>query len=132
MQIEMDENWQEEVQIGASKVPYTLHLDTMYPPGADRHLHLVHQPPSEWMGTPINTVGVPSPTLPRACWFQTRTWKDHRWVIGDWEQGTLHMWGTDYEEFETGPGMYPVGVIEDKTGFVHSISVDRIRVALCT
>ena len=77
-----------------------------------------------------------SPTnLPRACQFQTRTWTITKskfstksgYVIGDWQPGMLHMWGTDYEEFETGPGPFPIGVIEDRTGTVHSISVDRIR-----
>jgi hypothetical protein len=96
-----------------------------------RTLTLTTEPVTMALDTPI--IALDTPTLPRPCWFQTRTWKGRqadvagKWVIGDWEQGTLHMWGTDHEEFEMGPGMYPVGVIEDGVGFVHSISVDRIR-----
>lgn len=68
--------------------------------------------------------------LPRPCWFQTRICNGHTYVIGEWEPGTLHMWGTDYEEFETGPGLFPIGVISDKLGAVHSICVDRIRLEI--
>ena len=56
----------------------------------------------------------------RACEFK-RKWE------GDWEPGKWHAWGTDYEEFETGPGMYPVGIIEDSTGCIHSIYAELIR-----
>ncbi len=55
--------------------------------------------------------------LPRACWFK---------IDKDWFGGTLHAWGQDYEEFVSGPGMFPVGVIEDEAGKVHSIHVDSI------
>lgn len=102
-----------------------------YAPGDDGRLSLVHNP-TEPVTMPLDT-----PILPRACQFQTRTWEGKRcvggqtlggrWVISDWMSGILHMWGTDYEEFETGPGLFPVGVIEDVKGTMHSISVDRIR-----
>jgi hypothetical protein len=71
--------------------------------------------------TPLKTS-----TLTRACEFKRRWW-DNGWKIGDWEPGKWRAWGTDYEEFETGPGMYPVGVVEDSTGGIHSVYVERIR-----
>lgn len=50
--------------------------------------------------------------------------------IHEWRRGILRMWSVDYEEFESGPGNYPVGVIEDcKTGDVRSIHVDRLSFA---
>lgn len=41
------------------------------------------------------------------CWYQTK-YKD------EWMPGTLRAWGTDHEEFETGPGNFPVAVVEDE------------------
>ena len=60
------------------------------------------------------TVEEPSPPLPRACWFN---------VAKEWFPGTLHMWGTD----STDLGSYPVGVVEDETGKVHSLYVEYIK-----
>lgn len=95
-----------------------------YEPRGDGRLTLVHDPIKPF------TMPLDSSVLPRACWFQKRTLENHLWVIGDWEPGTLHMWGMDHVEFETGPGSFPIGVVEDKTGFVHTISVDRIRLEI--
>lgn len=39
-----------------------------------------------------------------ACWY-----KDE----GEWRGGTLRMWAQAHEEYETGPGHFPVAVIED-------------------
>ena len=63
-------------------------------------------------------------TLPRACWF--RLADGHKWL-----GGTLHAWGTDFEEFESGPGLLPVGIVEDNCGDVHSVYVNRITFASC-
>jgi len=114
-----------------------------YEPGDDGRLSLVHQPPCEWMRPPGSTLEVPVPlhepnvpdpppipTLPRPCWFQPRTWEQTHWVIGEWESGTLHAWGTDFEEFEAGPALFPIGVVADERGAVHSVCVDRIRLEL--
>jgi len=111
MRIDIDENWlmtitsgtlgepdyrKEEVQIGLGKVPYTLNLDPMYQPGADRRLTLK------------------TPVLPRECWFK---------VANEWFTGMLHVFGFD----STDLGSYPIGVVEDETGFIHSLPVAEIR-----
>jgi len=47
-----------------------------------------------------------------------------------WQEGWLHAWSTDHAEFESGPGMYPVGVIEDcDTGKCYSTYVENISFA---
>jgi len=44
-----------------------------------------------------------------------------------WRKGTLLSWSTDHEEYESGPGLFPVGVIEDSvTHTCHSIYVNAI------
>jgi hypothetical protein len=57
------------------------------------------------------------PPLPRACWFQ----------IGiDWFPATWHAWSTDHTEYDVGPGHFPVGIIEDESGHMHSVPVGDI------
>ena len=68
-----------------------------YQPGADGRLTLT-----------------PSPPMPRACRFK---------VGSGWFPGTLHMWGMDGTDL----GSYPIGVVEDETGKVHSIYVEDIK-----
>ena len=53
-------------------------------------------------------------TLPRNCWFK---------VANEWFPGTLHTWGTDCTDL----GSYPIGVVEDETGKVHSLYVETIK-----
>ena len=44
-----------------------------------------------------------------------------------WKRGRLVAWSTDHEEYDCGPGHFPVGVVvDDETGRVHSVPVDRI------
>ena len=92
-----------------------------YKPGDDGRLTL---------NEPHDPGPAPIPPLPRPCWFQPRTWESTHWVIGEWESGTLHAWGTDFEEFEAGPALFPIGVIADERGAVHSVCVDRIRLEI--
>ena len=42
-------------------------------------------------------------------------------------QGKFHAWGMDYEEFETGPGMFSVAIVEKDNGEVLSVPVELIR-----
>lgn len=54
------------------------------------------------------------------CWFQPHGEKEYR-------RGTLRMWSTDHEEFESCPGLFPVAVIEDsETGEMQSVHVGRV------
>ena len=59
------------------------------------------------------------------CWYRLA---DNPMVeAGKWRLGTLRSWGEDYDEFESGPGMFPVGVIEDDvSGLCSSVYVSRI------
>lgn len=54
------------------------------------------------------------------CWYRTS---------GDWKGGILLSWSTDHIEYESGPGHFLVGVVEDtKTGDgVHSIPIANIN-----
>ncbi len=52
------------------------------------------------------------------CWYKTTEWKG----------GVLLFWSTDHVEYESGPGHFPVAIIEDtKTGGVHSIPIANIN-----
>lgn len=46
--------------------------------------------------------------------FRSKEDFDDTWGLGD-----FHQWGCDYEEFETGPGNYTVGIVEDSDGKIH-------------
>lgn len=47
--------------------------------------------------------------------------------LGD--QGIFHGFGTNFEEFESGPGLFPIAIIEFPGGDVRSIDIDCIRFA---
>jgi hypothetical protein len=49
---------------------------------------------------------------------ETGRYKKFKWV-DNWQYGVFHQWGVDYEEFETGPGNFSVGIIETVDGKVH-------------
>lgn len=42
----------------------------------------------------------------------------HQVVTKEFEDGIFHQWGTDYEEFESGPASYTVGIVELSDGRV--------------
>lgn len=59
------------------------------------------------------------------CWFCRFDYRTKS--LDDWKRGTLRAWSTDHEEFESGWGPFPVGVVESgETGRCHSISVEYI------
>jgi len=65
-----------------------------------------------------------------ACWYKPGKWRDDKKDSSDWKAGKLRAWSTDYEEFESGPGLYPVAVVEDdETGRCSSIDVTRVSFA---
>lgn len=39
--------------------------------------------------------------------------------VDDWKDGYFHEWGYDFEEFETGPGNFSVGIVEDENGIIY-------------
>jgi hypothetical protein len=43
------------------------------------------------------------------------------------ERATFHRFGTDYEEFEAGPGLYPVAIVELGDGTVITPLVINIQ-----
>jgi len=63
-----------------------------------------------------------------ACWYKTSDVKPGCGLpAGKWRSGILRAWSTDHEEFESGPGLFPVGVVEDnERGTCHSIYVTKI------
>jgi hypothetical protein len=44
----------------------------------------------------------------------------HTETIDHWQEGFFHQWGIDYEEFETGPGNFTVGIVETSDGKIHT------------
>ena len=42
-------------------------------------------------------------------------------------EGKFHQWGTDFEEFDTGPGNYTVAIIELSDGNIETFTPDMIR-----
>jgi hypothetical protein len=58
---------------------------------------------------------------PRTCWFKPpRKWQvtapisgAGKWIQGEWTRGIFHSFMQDYEEFESGPGLYPAAVVEN-------------------
>jgi len=58
--------------------------------------------------------------LPRACWFREGTGYD-------WFPGTIHAWSTDHTMYLVGTGHFPVGIIEDESGHMHSVPLENIN-----
>ena len=60
-----------------------------------------------------------------SCWY--RSFNPATKTLSNWKTGKLRAWSTDHEEYESGPGLIPVGVVEDdRTGLCHSVFVERI------
>lgn len=71
----------------------------------------------------------------RKCKFNTPEYKrvynnaggySHTDVIDHWREGVFHQWGSDYEEFETGPGNHTIGIVETGDGAVHMANPENI------
>jgi len=43
------------------------------------------------------------------------------------EVGHFHAWGTDFEEFESGPAQFTVAIVEEKDGSVVMVAADMIQ-----
>lgn len=57
------------------------------------------------------------------CWFRTCRFENTQ----QWRSGTLRAWSTSHDVFESGPGHFPVGVVEDMaTRHCLSVPVDDI------
>lgn len=55
-----------------------------------------------------------------ACWYHLR--RSTKWM-----HGKIRAWSTDHDEYESGPGHFPVAVVECcETGMVHSVHVGNI------
>ncbi len=60
-----------------------------------------------------------------ACWY--RVWDRKTTKYGEWLSGRLRMWSTDYEEYDSGPALFPAAVIEDdKSMMCHSVPVHDV------
>ena len=65
--------------------------------------------------------------LGASCWYRPADVKAVCSPAGQWRGGKLRAWSTDHEESDAGPGLFPVGVVEDdEHGTCHSIYVTRI------
>lgn len=42
-------------------------------------------------------------------------------------EATFHQWGSDYEEFESGPGNFTVAIVEYDNGAVGMVRADMVR-----
>ena len=43
------------------------------------------------------------------------------------EEALFHEWGSNYEEFDSGPGNYSIAIVEFDDGKIQSIPVEQIR-----
>ena len=43
------------------------------------------------------------------------------------EHGYFHAWSSSYEEFESGPGQYPVGIVEKPDGEIKVVYAGNIQ-----
>ena len=69
------------------------------------------------------------PRIGSACWYRKEADKYPR-EMGPWQGGKLLFWSTDHQEYESGPGPFPVGVVEDdETHAVESIYAGNITFA---
>lgn len=48
-----------------------------------------------------------------ACWYRMFKNVKGKWGWTPWRGGRLRLWSTDHQEYENGPGPFPVAVIED-------------------
>ena len=42
-------------------------------------------------------------------------------------RGEFHQWGVDYEEFESGPGMYSTAIVEMPDGTIKTPAADMMQ-----
>lgn len=50
-----------------------------------------------------------------------------RKVIVNEREAFFHGWGSNYDEFESGPGNYSIAIVEFDDGTIKSIPVEQIR-----
>lgn len=69
-------------------------------------------------------------------WIPKRTMPDDKHIMIAWTncfepdfntEGVFHQWGVSYEEFESGPGNYTVGIVELLDGTVESVLPHHIK-----
>ena len=46
---------------------------------------------------------------------------------GEQKKAVFRTFGTDFEEFESGPGMFPVAVVELENGMLDSVYVNQVQ-----
>lgn len=46
---------------------------------------------------------------------------------GEQKKAVFRTFGTDFEEFENGPGMFPVAVVELENGMLDSVYVNQVQ-----
>ena len=42
-------------------------------------------------------------------------------------EGLFHQWGNSYEEFESGPGNFTVGIVETLDGKIHDVLPTNLK-----
>jgi hypothetical protein len=50
-----------------------------------------------------------------------------QWVEVDKGEAVFHGFGTDHEEYESGPGNYPIAIVEFPDGHIETPRAERIR-----
>lgn len=63
----------------------------------------------------------------RPCLYKTVSVVLGREVTSDWTPGTWHYWSTDHVEFESGPGHYPVAIVEGMGGLTHVVYARHVQ-----
>ena len=45
----------------------------------------------------------------------------------EWIEGVFHGWSQNHEEFESGPGNFPVAIVEIASGKVHLCHAESVQ-----
>ena len=52
---------------------------------------------------------------------------DGKWYMTDKGEAIFHAFGTNYEEFEGGPGNFSTAIVEYADGLVDNVPVEHVR-----
>lgn len=61
-------------------------------------------------------------------WIPPSANTNGHWGESEYEYGTFLDFSTDHEEYENGPGLYPVAIVMLETGQLASVHINNIQI----